>query len=259
VTDSDLAASDHVVIRCPACGASEAADAAVLSDAPMIVCRNCGETWPAEPRRTRREPLFDSAPPAVAPAREIVEAERRPLVTFSEGVEKAWAAKIEADVLPEEPRRRRYPLAIGAVLGLLFVAAFLGGRQAAVAALPDLAGLYAAVGLPVNLDGLVIEDVQAERSEVGEEGAQILVRGTIRNVSGGELPIPALAASFSDAAGTPAGWRGFDPPARRMAAGEQAPFQLEIQDVPRQAAEIVIRFRQPAPQPDEGEVATAEP
>ena len=69
-----------------------------------------------------------------------------------------------------------------------------------MAALPDLAGLYAALGMPVNLDGLAIEDVQAERSEVGEEGAQILVRGTIRNVSGGELPIPALAASFYDAA-----------------------------------------------------------
>jgi hypothetical protein len=259
VTDSDLAASDHVLIRCPACGATESADAAVLSDAPMIVCRNCGETWPAMPPRTRRDPIFDTPAPVAAHEREIVEAERRPLVTFSEGVEKAWAAKIEADVLPETPRQRRYPLVVGAVAGLLFTAVFFGGRQAAVAALPDLAGLYAALGMPVNLDGLVIEDVQAERSGVGEEGAQILVRGTIRNVSGGELPIPALAASFYDTAGTPAGWRGFDPPARQMAAGERAPFQLEIQDVPRQAAEIVIRFRRPAQPPDEGEVATAEP
>ena len=101
--------SDHVTIRCPACGASEMADPAVLADAPTIVCRNCGETWPIGQRRTRR-PAFSTTGTHAHTGTALIEAERRPLVTFSDGAEKAWAAKIEGDILPEPSRR---PLAPG--------------------------------------------------------------------------------------------------------------------------------------------------
>ena len=79
----------------------------------------------------------------------------------------------------------RLPLIAAGMAAALFLAAFFGGRQAAVAAIPDLAGLYAAVGLPVNLDGLAIEDVEAERAPTFA-GFKLKVRATIRNIGKSE-------------------------------------------------------------------------
>src|SRR5688572_16411298 len=113
VTPSDLAVSHHVVIRCPTCGASEHADPALLTGAPTIVCRECGETWPVGAPATRRPAKLSarrlSAPPSTArdPAPDVLEARRRPLVGYSDASDKAWAAKIEGDVLAEARRRSR--------------------------------------------------------------------------------------------------------------------------------------------------------
>ena len=251
----DLAVSDHVVIRCPACGASEDADPAVLTGAPTIVCRNCGETWPVTRARSNRR---SAARPVAAggcalrqsrirPRGDILVAERRPLVGYSEAIDRAWAAKIEGDILPEEPRRSSFPATLGACGAALFIALFITGREAAVAALPDLAGLYAAIGLPVNLDGLAIEAVAAKRA-AGIDEDRLTLTGTIRNVSGAEQAVPDLSASLYDIAGIPAGDRGFDPPARSIPPGEAASFHVEFTSVPTSAAEIVIRFRRAAEQ-----------
>ncbi len=253
---SDVAAFDHVMIQCPACGASEAADPAVLAGAPMIVCRECGETWPVSPRRrARRAPAPEDDPPS-----HVIDAERRPLIAYSSGVGQAWAAKMEGDVLPVPPKHSRVPLIAAGLASALFLATFLAGREAAVAALPDLAGLYAVFGLPVNLDGVVIEAIKAERSVDDGGVPQLIVQGAIRNISQAAQPVPPLTLSFHDAAGKPAGWRGFDPPAQLIAAGEAAPFRLAIQDAPRQAADIVVRFRRPAERvPEESEGSTSAP
>ena len=76
--------------------------------------------------------------------------------------EEATAAKMAGDYWPEPPRQSRIPMIAGAMAALLFLVAFFGAREAAVAALPDLAGLYRAIGLPVNLDGFAIEAVGAD-------------------------------------------------------------------------------------------------
>jgi hypothetical protein len=227
----------------------------VLADSPMIVCRNCGETWPVSPRRTRR-PAFPTTEHDPRPVSALIEAERRPLITFSDGAQKAWAAKIEGDVLPEMPQDSRFAATAtmtAALAAILFVGALLGGREAAVAALPDLAGLYAAVGLPVNLDGLAIEDVRAERLPPDR---RLTVRGLIRNVSGVDRAARPLVVNVMDAVAQGVGSRDFDPPAATIAAGEAVPFILEFQDLPEEAAEISIRFRRPF---EPLHTATAEP
>jgi hypothetical protein len=256
VTYADIAVADHVVIECPACGASEHADRGMLGGSATIVCRNCGERWPGGRRRNKRRsarrlPRVPRQPP-------LLEAERRPLVTFSSGADTAWAAKIEGDVWPEAPRRSRLPMLAAAMAASMFVASFFGGREAAVAALPDLAGLYAAIGLPVKLDPLAIEGLAAERAG-GGNGSRLTVRGVIRNVSGTEQPVPPLTANVLDSAKTIVGWRSFDAPARVMAAGEAAPFLLELDGVPRQAGKVAIRFRRTAEARSAGEGSTATP
>jgi hypothetical protein len=169
----------------------------------------------------------------------IIEAERRPLVTYSGGNERAWEIKVKGDVLPAPPAERRLPAMLATTAALLFLAAFFGGRHAAVAALPDLAGLYAAIGLPVNLYGLSIEDVAAERG--GGQDGRVVVSGTIRNIAWREQQVPPLAAMLYDARHVPAGFHGFAPPVTSLDPGEGAPFLVEL-NAPNDAAEVVVRF-----------------
>jgi hypothetical protein len=244
VTAADTAISDQVVIKCPACGACESADPIVLADAPTIVCRECGETWPSVPKRTRRRTNLIAASAEEEAEAEVIEARRRPLVTFSDGAEKAWAAKMEGDYWPEPPRRSRMPATAAAMASVFFFAAFLGGREAAVAALPDLAGLYAAIGLPVNLGGLAIEDVTAERTKQAA-GTRLTVSGTIRNVSGGELDVPPISAILYDSAMMPMATHGFETESATLAPGGETQFLMEFAAVPEQAEEVAVRFRQP--------------
>ena len=124
--------------------------------------------------------------------------EKRPLVTYSDNAEAGWKAKIEGDYWPEPPRPSRLPMMAAGMAAALFLAAFFGARQAAVAALPDLAGLYAAVGLPVNLDGLAIEAIGAERTPTFA-GFKLKVHATVRNIGKSEEAIPPLAAYSSTA------------------------------------------------------------
>jgi hypothetical protein len=255
VMPSNLAVSDNVVICCPACGASEAADTAIFSNDPMIVCRECGETWRSPPRRPKRLAASQTEQRRRA-APEFMDAERRPLVTYSGGTDAAWAAKIRSDALPERQRRLPVALSAGAIASVFFIAVFLGGREAAVTVLPDLAGLYAAIGLPVNLDGLAIEGVEAERAPAAE-GTRLTVRGTIRNTGSVAQAVPALTASLYDGAKAPVGVRGFDPPPRMIRPGEAAPFMLALDRVPEAATEVVVRLRRPAGQAASGREAVA--
>ena len=83
-----------------------------------------------------------------------------------------------------------------------------------MAALPDLAGLYAAIGLPVNLDGLAIEDVKAERAPTfaGDRARRCTPRSATSAAAKQAIP-PLAAVLYSDAL-VPAGAYGFDPPAQ---------------------------------------------
>jgi hypothetical protein len=257
---------EHVIITCAECGASEIADAGMLAGAPTIVCANCGETWPAAANGagsaapsgsddasageagSRALSLFSAAAHAGEwPASRSLEAVRRPFVTF-EGAgpdgatERAWAAKIEADRDPPVVVRSRVPQFAAAIASVIFLGTLVVGRDAAVTAVPDLAGLYAAVGMPVNLDGFAIRGLEAERRGVGV-AATLVVRGRIENVSSVARPVPPLVVGFRDGARTPTGTRSFDPPARDIAPGEAAPFEVTMLAVPEKADEIVVRLR----------------
>jgi hypothetical protein len=148
------------------------------------------------------------------------------------------------DYWPEPPRQRRFPMMAGAIAALFFLAAFFGAREAAVKAVPDLASLYAAIGLPVTLEGIAIEKVAADRTPTAA-GDRVVISGTLRNVSGKEMAVPPLAAILYDSALVPARIEGFDPPARSIGVNEAQTFRLTLDGAPRQAVEVAVRFRRP--------------
>jgi hypothetical protein len=173
----------------------------------------------------------------------LLEAQRTPIRYYG-GVSKAWAAKIEGDVLPQDRSRSSLPSAVAVVAACLFIGVFFAGRQSAVGAAPDLARLYAAVGLPVNLARLEINGLAAERG-ADKARRQVVLRGTIRSLSNVEEAMPPLSARLYALDGSVAGLRNFQAPAPTIGAGDEMPFELELASVPEQAAEIVVRFRRP--------------
>ena len=212
-----------------------------------MVCRECGETWPVEEMEARHSRALAQklAPPrrGDTPRRgEVIVAEKRPLVTYTDPRDDAWAGKIAGDYWPEPPRHSRIPLVAAGMAALFFLAAFFGGREAAVAALPDLAGLYAAIGLPVNLDGFEIVEVKADRVPTFA-GTRLAVHATLRNIGSAKQAIPPLAAVLYSNGLVPAGAYGFDPPSHFVAAGESVQLTMNLEGVPAQAAEVVVRFR----------------
>jgi hypothetical protein len=236
VISSDHDISEHVVVQCPACNACESVEASVLADRAAIVCRECGETWPAggigaRPRKTPRRRESGA----------LIVAERQPLITYSNVSEKAWQAKIDGDYWPEPPRQRRFPMIAAGVAAAFFLAAFFGAREAAVAALPDLAGLYAAVGLPVNLDKLAIEDITAERMQTFD-GQRVTIRANVRNLGGESRPMPTLVAELGHGR-APLGTFGFDPPEEAIGAGASVAVVVELGTVPENADKVELRFQ----------------
>jgi len=237
VTASEHDISEHIVVQCPACNACESVEASALAERPAIVCRECGETWPAGGLR----PKGPGKAPNRRDSRQLIVAEQQPLVTYTDLSDRAWQAKIEGDYWPEPPRQRRFPMIAGSVAAVFFLAAFFGAREAAVAAIPDLAGLYAAVGLPVNLDKLAIEDVSAERMPTFD-GLRVTVRANVRNLGSESRPIPTLVAELGHGH-APLGTFGFDPPEQTIGAGQSIAVVVELGAVPENANQVELRFQ----------------
>ncbi len=273
MSDKDSAAaqvSDLVILKCPSCGAAEPIEAAVMAEGTQIVvCRACGETWPArngdnvtasgpieKAEQTGRSLVWSDA--------RLIDGVRRPLAGYDTGSQDAWAARFAAEMAPapaRDPAGQSFIAAVAAVASIAFLAAFISGRESAVAAVPDLAGLYETIGLPVNLRGLAINDLAGKREMTGE-GARLTVSGALVNLKDGSQPVPGLIVELRDSARTPIRTIAMAPPVALLAGLEGKPFRFVIDDVPKTAVGVAVRFApsDPSRGPVAGEpVASARP
>ena len=77
------------------------------------------------------------------------------------------------------------------VATILILVGLVYAREPIVRLVPDLAGLYAKVGLDVNLRGFAFHDVRSERV-VESSGPVLIVTGEIRNIKGTIAQVPKL-------------------------------------------------------------------
>ena len=90
--------------------------------------------------------------------------------------------------------------AAAAVVVVALIAIGIVFRDGVVRAWPPTASFYAAIGLPVNPTGLVIEQVRAEPS-LQQGHAALTVSGVIRNVVDRAVIAPPLRISLAQRAG----------------------------------------------------------
>lgn len=211
----------------------------------------------------------DFAPPprAAAPPPDTFAEPTAPTTSFAEQAEAAVAQELEAPSGPAHPlagrvrirTRSRLPkigrealrnaaLRLAPFVGpavflaaCLVVASTWVFRQAIVAKAPDLAGLYSALGAPINLRGLVFGRIETMR-EIDNGQPVLVVEGSISNVTKQMREVPALrfALRGSDTQELYA-W-SIDPRSTTIESGDTIRFRTRLAAPPDQATEVQVRF-----------------
>ncbi len=185
-----------MIVTCPSCEAKYRVETAALeARRGKVKCASCAHVWTVEDDAlTLSEAVAAPAPMAEAePAPE-------PRPSLREKPHAAIRAR-------EDAKRRTARLAtegagwlgVAACLVVLLGAAVMF-RVDVVDVWPRTAGAYAAVGLDVNPYGVEIEGLNAQFTTEGETPT-LIVSGSLRNIAGEDLAVPALRAVVYDAQG----------------------------------------------------------
>jgi len=136
-------------------------------------------------------------------------------------------------------RRSAAPLTLIALASLSTAA--IGARAAIVSRFPEASSLYAAIGLPVNLRGLAIENLRASLVPGGDKSL-LVVEGEIANLTTAEAATPDLAVTLRGPDGNPLyEWTAHAPKARLL-PGERVPFRTRLASPPTGVADALVKF-----------------
>lgn len=162
-------------------------------------------------------------------------------------------AEREQDIETVAARRQRrsakrrpphWPLSAlnSAILGLLVVAGvLLGWRSGVVRVLPQTASLYATIGLPVNVRGLVFDGVTTTVEQ--HEGVPILVvEGNIVNETRKPVEVPRIKVVVRNAGRQEIySWTAV-PTRTSLPPGEAVSFHTRLASPPTEARDVLVRF-----------------
>ncbi len=235
-----------VILRCPNCHSAEPIKAAAISEGvQVVICRQCGEGWAAkpEPEPVRRSDCEDEQGRSLvwADARTI-DAVRRPLVAQGENQPDPWTRRLEAD--RDIPEKRPSPIYswLIVLISVAFLAGFFGARHQVVAAVPDLAGFYATIGLPAGNRDLDIVNVTAKAGSTGFE-TQFNIAGSVYNRSEEPMAVPDLKIEFLDRYSRLVRSLPMTLPIESLASERRVKFRQTIQDFPKEAVTIRVTFQ----------------
>lgn len=219
-------------ITCPACLAEY--DLSVQSVGPAgrkVRCSSCHTQWLVEPpatglEETRTEPEVTSTPAEIAEPPTARSPRRRP-----------WHDRI---AMPDGPARARWPAAAAIAL-LALGTGLVAFRKPIVARAPETGRVYAALGLPVNLTGLALQDVKS--GIFSEGGTELLVvQGIIANVTGDTRSVPRLKFTIRDGKGVDIYSWTAQADAKDLKPGETQTFRRRLASPPAEGAEVLVRF-----------------
>jgi predicted Zn finger-like uncharacterized protein len=214
------------------------ADIGFVHDAPPIA--TTGDTMAADP--SAAPPVVPDGPliesPALAP---IAQGPAADDPVHGEDIETV-AARRAAEQASNWPFRLQSPGLPTAILALvLFDLGLIGWRAEIVRIAPQTASLYAAIGLGVNLRGLVLADVTTETQT--KDGAQVLlVQGQIVSTTKRTVEVPRLRFAARNGGGNEIySWTAL-PNRSLLGPGETLSFQSRLASPPPETYDVLVRF-----------------
>jgi len=253
-----------MLLVCPHCETGFRVDPAMLgTDGRTVRCARCRESWFAAPLVA--QPAMAEASAAGAPVLPSVEVGEwsdptpidvapSPSIAADQAPETAVTPKGGDEPKPAPKTRRRPPArssnrkpiriprfaAVG--LGIMAIAvAGLAARENVVRFVPDFAGVYASIGLPVNLRGLEFRNVKTLREM--QDGIPVLViEGEVVNVVKHAVEVPRVRLAVLSSNGQELySWTAL---LQRsiLADSEKVSFRSRLASPPPESREVLVRF-----------------
>lgn len=264
-----------MLIVCPSCSSRYELDEAKIGPAGRKVrCASCQTAWQVEaavPPATPEPGLseiaaqdFPSAPSEdetnallaeeLRRAAEIAEnvsalaAERNDLATAlakparprKGGWAKRWATSWAGAVRPPSRPPVAAPAAI-ALAGVALLGLALWQRDLVVRTMPQFAGLYEKLGLPVNLRGLAFSAVESELVQ-DAQGRFLVVEGDVTNIARQKTKMPPITVSVKDEAGQVLYTWTAEPPRPALEPSELVRFRARLAAPPENGRSVQVRF-----------------
>lgn len=262
-----------MIIICPNCQARyEVASNTIGNAGRKVQCASCQTNWRAvgEPEPAAPEPdrLFNAGDEAELDAEFEKE---QGLTKEAEGPGKTAAAQQQAasrdktspdELDPEklalkrkamlrrqyvlhrnlpQARLRRAVIMVSMVMLMTIIGGALVLRDNLVRGMPDLAGLYAAVGININVVGLEFKDVRTLKFL--RDGAVVMdITAMLANTSGRQVPVPPILVSLYDAGGRSLYSWSVTPSVSFMGKGEWVTFATQLAAPPLDATSVRLTF-----------------
>jgi predicted Zn finger-like uncharacterized protein len=212
----------------------EPAEIAFVEDAPPLAAADSAiSVDPPASSETAETPLIES--PALAPIDAASEPSQR------EDIETMAARRALEQA---RNRRFRWPLPAWptAILALLLLdVGLIGWRANVVRVAPQTASLYAAIGLGVNLRGLVLNDVTTET--LSKDGVRVLlVQGRIVSTAAHTVEVPRLRFAVRNGGGNEIySWTAL-PNRSLLVPGDTLAFESRLASPPPETHDVLVRF-----------------
>jgi predicted Zn finger-like uncharacterized protein len=267
-----------MLLACPHCETQFQVAAAAIGNGRTVRCASCRNSWFAEPEPVFAESVMAAGgeaseasfevepahnegtePPADIEKSPPIAVDMFPEISVSQEdriAEPIAAEQIEESAQEHEPKAtprpvrkqspaRNYrlsrPVAIAFVLAVVSVVGFFGPRESIVRIMPDLAGAYAAIGLPVNLRGLEFRGVKTAQET--QDGIPVLViEGEVVNIAKHPVEVPRVRiAVLGSAKQELYSWTTL---LQRsiLADNEKVSFRSRLASPPPDGQEVLVRF-----------------
>jgi predicted Zn finger-like uncharacterized protein len=229
-----------MLIVCKTCATSYHIPRDVLGEnGCRLRCVGCGEAWSVTP---------DTSDNNGAP---VVEGQRVATGALEDAQRRVRYAPPRTAAATNPDRRRRstqksYALrrtgkTVAALLILGCAMGAIAGRQTIVKAVPNAARVFAAVGLPVNLRGLALDNVRTNIFDSGDRKV-LIVEGAIVNLRDSSTETPNMRIALRGPNKQELYVWTAPAPKGRLGPNEEIAFRTRLAAPPDGVSDVLVRF-----------------
>jgi len=228
-----------MLIVCKTCSNSYHIPREVLGEnGCQLRCVGCGDIWT----------VSSKAEAGAARGAPIVEGERLRLEALGAPRSRPYGRGDEAPksgflsaLRGRGAGRTGFPRTIGAIAIVACAMAAVAARKPVVKAVPATARVFAALGLPVNLRGLALDNVHTNIFDLGDR-KMLVVEGAVVNLRDAPTETPNMRIALRGADKRELYVWTAPPPKAKLGPNESAAFRTRLAAPPEGVNDVLVKF-----------------